>query len=81
MGIGTGAGMDTGVGIVAAPGRGVLYMISPSSSMAAGITGAGKRMGRGRRIDERELGTNLSAVTIGPPTKNKIALLFFLKWL
>jgi hypothetical protein len=39
MGIGTGAGMDTGVGIVAAPGRGVLYMISPSSSMAAGITG------------------------------------------
>ena len=51
--MGTGARMGIGVGMVEAPGRGVLYMISPSSSMAAGIMGqerewAGKEDRRAR---------------------------------
>ena len=31
--------MGTDAGVDEAPGRGVLYMISPSSSMAAGLEG------------------------------------------
>jgi hypothetical protein len=48
--------MGIGGGMVEVPGRGVLYMISPSSSMAEGVMGQEREGGNeDKRIDEREL--------------------------
>jgi len=48
--------MGIGVGMVEAPGRGVLYMISPSSSMAAGCMGQERGKGRGESGRDQFIG-------------------------
>lgn len=63
--------MGTDAGVDEAPGRGVLYMISPSSSMAAGLEG---REGKGENeisvfIGGRAKETDFNGGHIGPSTQ------------